>query len=209
MTFRDARAKMERANKHIDELEEWLADLPNSYISRVDVDPKFSYQTIVHDIKDREQIFTRAALWIGDAVHNLKCALDYAWIATIERVAPTAVSKFAKFPVYPTHEALESALRGAKIHESCEALFRLMLEEIRPYDRGNFAVWTVHVLDKRDKHRLLIPVATYGNVSGIELQDETGEIHRGDTWGTHQALPYYVTFTADLTVKDKGNSFLT
>ncbi len=32
---------------HIGELEEWLADLPDSYVSRVDVDPKFSHQTLV------------------------------------------------------------------------------------------------------------------------------------------------------------------
>jgi hypothetical protein len=123
---------------------------------------------------------------------------------TIERVAPDAISKFAKFPVFPTQEALEGALRGAKIHDVCQSLFRLMVDDIRPYDRGNFAVWTIHILDKRDEHRLLIPVATYGNINGIELQDETGTIHRGDTWGTSQSLPYYVTFTADLSVKNKG-----
>ena len=204
MTFSDARAKIERADKHIRELEEWLADLPNSYVSRIEVDPKFSYQTLVHDIENRDQIFTKAALWIGDAVHNLKCALDYAWIETIERGAPLALSKFAKFPVYPTRQALEAALRGAKIDVACDSLFRLMLDVICPYDGGNFAIWTVYVLDKRDKHRLLIPLAHYGNISGIELQDGAGTIHRGDTWGTSQGLPYHVTFTADLNVKNKG-----
>lgn len=86
-------------------------------------------------IADREKILTTAALWIGDAVHNLKCALDYAWMETIERVAPVAISRFAKFPVYPTQEALEGALRGAKIHDVCQSLFRLMVDDIRPYDR--------------------------------------------------------------------------
>jgi hypothetical protein len=206
MKFSDARAKIERADEHIGKLEEWLANLPNSHISRVDTDPQFSYQTLVHDIMDREKIFTTAALWIGDAVHNLKCALDYAWMQTIERVATSAVSKFAKFPVYPTNEALEDALRGAKIDVSCEPLFRLILDEIRPHNGrdGNFAIWAVYVLDKRDKHRLLIPLASYGSIANIELQDKAGTVHRGDTWGTSQPLPYYVTFTADLSIKNKG-----
>ena len=206
MKFSDARAKIERADKHIGELEEWLADLPNSYISRIDVDPNGLYQVLVHDIVDREKVFTKAALLIGDAVHNLKCALDYAWMQTIERVAPNAVGKFAKFPVYPTDEALEAALRGAKIDASCEALFRLILDKIRPHNGrdGDFAIWAIHVLDRRDKHRLLIPLAPYGNISDIELQDKGGRIHRGDTWGTDQPLPYFVTFTADLSVKNKG-----
>lgn len=207
MSFSDARAKVERANVHIAELEEWLATLPNSYISRVDIDPKGLYQVLVHDIVDREGVFTKAALLIGDAVHNLKCALDYAWMQTIEIVAPASVSKFAKFPVYSTREDLENALRGAKIDESCPRLFRLILDEIRPYnrgDKGDFLIWAVYVLNKRDKHRLLIPLTPYGNISGIELEDETGAVHRGDTWGTSQPLPYYVTFTADLNVKNKG-----
>jgi len=206
MRFSDARVKIERANKHIGELEEWLADLPSRYVSRVDVDPKGPYQILVHDIVDSEQVFAEAAFLIGDAVHNLKCALDYAWMQTIKRVAPSSVSKFAKFPVYPTGEALEAALRGAKIDESCEPLFRLILDKIRPYNGrdGDFAIWAVHVLDKRDKHRLLIPLSPYSNISDIELQDKTGAIHRGDTWGTDRFPPYYVTFTADLSIKNKG-----
>jgi hypothetical protein len=207
MTFSDSRAKIERADEHISELEKRLADLPNSYISRVEINPDFSYQTLVHDIVDRDKFLTQIALMIGDAVHNLKCALDYAWIKTIEIAAPSALGNFAKFPVYPTREGLEAALRGTKIHVSCPRLFDLMLDEIRPYQRGNFAVWEVYVLDKRDKHRLLIPLQPYGNISGIELQDESGVIHRGSTWGTDQPLPYYVTFATNLSVKDKGKLF--
>ena len=207
MGFSDARAKIERANGHIGELEKRLADLPSSYVSRVEADPKFSCQSLVHDIVDREQFFTDAALMIGDAVHNLKCALDYAWIKTLERAAPSALSDFAKFPVYPTRKDLEGALRGREIHISSPRLFSLMLDQIRPYNGGNFAVWEVYVLDKRDKHRLLIPLAPYGNISGIELQDEHGVIHRGDTWGTDQIPPYYVTFTSDLSVRNEGKLF--
>jgi hypothetical protein len=84
-----------------------------------------------------------------------------------------------------------------------------MLDEIRPYNRrdGNFAIWELYVLDKRDKHRLLIPLEPYGNISDIELQDEKGIVHRGSTWGTDQPLPYYVTFASNLSVKDKGKLF--
>jgi hypothetical protein len=205
--FSDARAKIEWANKHIGELEKRLSDLPNSYVSRVEIDPKFSNQTIVHDVADREKLFTTIALLIGDAVHNLKCALDYAWIKTIERAAPSALSSFAKFPVYRTPEDLEAALRGREIHVSCPRLFDLMLDKICPYSGGNFFVWAVYVLNKRDKHRLLIPLTPYGSIGGIELEDEHGVIHRGDTWGIDDSPPYYVTFTADLSVKNKGQLF--
>ena len=117
MQFSDARAKLERANKHIEELEKRLADLPNSYISRVEIDPEFRYQTLIHDVVDSEKVLASIALVLGDIAHNLKCALDYAWIKTIERAAPSAISEFAKFPAYSTRESPEAALRGRKIHE--------------------------------------------------------------------------------------------
>ncbi len=207
MQFSHARAKIKRADKHIGELEKLIADLPNSYVSRVEVDTELSNETLIHDVVDKDQLLIDIALMIGDAVHNLKCALDYAWIKTIERAAPTAISNFAKFPVYPTREDLEAALRGREIHISCRRLFDLMLDEIRPYYGANFAVWEIYVLDKRDKHRLLIPLEHYGSISGFKLQDESGVIHRGDTWGTDQPPPYRVTFASNLSVKDKGKLF--
>lgn len=205
MQFSDARAKIEWADKHIVELEKRLSDLPNSYTSRVDIDPKLSYHTLVHDIADRERLLTTIALLIGDAVHNLKCALDYAWVKTIEHAAPSALGKHAKFPVYDTSVNLENALRGAKIDVSCPRLFSLMLNNICPYSGGNYFIWAVYVLNKRDKHRLLIPLTPYGSIAGIVLEDEHGVIHQAGTWGTEQTPPYYITFAANLRVKEKGN----
>lgn len=201
--FHQSRLKIERANQHIADIERLLTDLPNSYVSSVEVDPDARYKSIKHDVINK-RFMSDAALMIGDAVHNLKCALDYAWIKTVERVAPLALGKFAKFPVYATREALEAALRGRKIDVASPALFSLMLDEIHPYDGGNFAIWPIYVLDKRDKHRLLIPIIQYSSISGVEVEDEAGVLHRGDTWGTTKAPPYYIDFKYELNIKNKG-----
>jgi len=204
MTFSDARAKIKRADEHIANLETRLTDLPKSYISSIEIDPTARYKAIKHDMTDTE-LRVDIALLIGDAAHNLNCALDYSWIETITKLVPSAVGKHAKFPVYPTHDALEGTLCGRIVDATSERLYRFIIDEIKPYNGGNFAIWPVHVLDKRDKHRLLIPLLTFASIEGIKLEDQSGTIHTGGTWGTAQAPPYYVDFLYDLNIKDKGN----
>ncbi len=169
----------------------------------VEIDPKFGNEVIKHDIVDRKSR-DALALIAGDAFHNLKCALDYAWIETITKLAPTALGKFAKFPVYRTYDALEAALHGNGIEQSSGDLFKMMLGQIKPYETGDHAIWPKHRLDIRDKHRLLIPTLLYTSISGIETQDYTGEVSRdGFTAGTHQEPPWYVPMPFGVKVKNK------
>jgi hypothetical protein len=156
MPFQDARLKIDRANSHISNLDVRITALADSDIATVEINPGLGNEVIKHDLGDRTAI-GEIALMAGDAVHNLRCALDYAWLESIRELIPSALSRFAKFPVYPTIEALEAALKGKKIDIASLSLFRLMLDEIKPYEEGNFAIWPVHKLDIRDKHRLLNP----------------------------------------------------
>ncbi len=63
----------------------------------------------------------------------------------------------------------------------------------------------MHKLDIRDKHRLLIPVINYFSIGDIYVEDQYGETHKGDTWGTSQ-LPFYVNFERGLHIKDPGRA---
>ena len=48
---------------------------------------------------------------IGDAIHILRTALDFAWIATLGHFnIPT--NHFAKFPIRPSEKELTTALQG-------------------------------------------------------------------------------------------------
>lgn len=202
--FADARLKIERANLHIARLNSRIEVLEQSDVATIEVNPKFGNEVIKHDLRDIEGKSV-IALIAGDAFHNLKCALDYAWIETITKLAPRALEKFGKFPVYPTRYALEGALRGHGIEQSSGILFKVILDEIKPYATGNHAIWPVHRLDIRDKHRLLIPTILYTSISGIETQDRSGNISRdGFTAGTHQEPPWFVPMEPGVKVKNKG-----
>jgi hypothetical protein len=203
MAFRDARLKIDRANKHIADIRKRLVSLEDSETSAIEIDSKTGGERLKHDFGDRTA-FRDIALMLGDAVHNLKCALDYTWLQTIQELVPAAVGKFAKFPVYETADELELALKGREIHVAAPALFDLVLTKIKPCYGGNPAIWTVHKLDIRDKHRLLIPVFTNLSIVGIEVEDERGEVQSGNTWATTQEPPFYVDYVAGLHIKNKG-----
>jgi hypothetical protein len=148
---------------------------------------------------------TTAALLVGDIAHNLKCALDYAWIETTRRALPEILDEYTRFPIRSTRDELESTLKGRKIDVIHPRLFGLVLDEIKPYDRdGNFAIWPIYVLDRQDKHRLLIPLVQYSNIRDIQLQDHTGNLVRGETWSTTTAPPYRVDFRFDVDIKHEG-----
>jgi hypothetical protein len=205
--FNDARAKIERANHHIARLENRIELLQQSDVATIEINPKLGNEVIKHDIVDREGI-TKIALIMGDAVHNLKCALDYAWVETITKLTPHALRNFAKFPAYPTEDALESALRGHGIDQATD-LFSRVMGDIKPYARGNHAIWPIHRLDIRDKHRLLIPVILYSSVSGIETEEDGIISPGGFTLGTHQEPPWYINMRSGVHVKDKGKASFT
>jgi hypothetical protein len=74
---------------------------------------------------------------IGDALHNLKCALDIAWIDTVKRLSPTGYNPETKFPVRKNRQDLESVLEktGKVLPDS--PLFRFMVEGVKSYEGGS------------------------------------------------------------------------
>ena len=137
MRLIDSRLKIDRARKHIDDINNRIAGLPDAYVATVEINPAGGNKVIKHDFSDRNAA-ADIALMVGDAIHNLKCALDYAWVQTIERVAPSLVSNFAKFPVYPSLDELKSTLMGRKVNALSPVLFDLIISEIKPYNGGGY-----------------------------------------------------------------------
>lgn len=202
MPFLDARLKIERANKHISDLEARVAGLENRVVVTVGINPKTGNEFIQYDLQD-QTVVTDAALLIGDAVHNLRCALDYAWARTIQQAIPE-LANFSKFPVHPTLDSLQAALKGKRIDTACERLFTLLITRIRPYNEGNFAIWPVHQIDKGDKHRLLTTIIHYSSADNIQIQNETGETRNGFTMATMESFPHFLEFPRNWHVTNHG-----
>lgn len=202
-----ARVKIKRANQHIADLKTCIDGLRKKLVTGAHVDTNTGYEYIKCDFEgvDVSEALEDMAAIIGDAIHNLKSALDHVWFETLGRLIPSIDWTQAKFPVYPTRKPLEDKLRNLQIDATCPVFYRMIVGQIKPYDGGDWAIRTLHKLDIRDKHRLLIPTSSYSSISDLYIEDKTGETHRADTWMT-SGSPFYVNFEQGLHVKDPGRA---
>lgn len=121
-------------------------------------------------------------LSIGDAVHNMRCALDFS-ISEILHWKDTRLT----FPMGETREELEASFRtepefvsgrtkgkgrNAAIEIAVPKIGEFILDEIRPYKGGHEVLWALGKLDNTDKHRLLVPVLVPQTISGIKTVDD-------------------------------------
>lgn len=201
-SFADARLKIDWADKHIRDIQKRIDRLEDSYSAVIEVNPKFGYNQIEYDLADKgaaEDI----SLLVGDALHNLKCALDYGWITTLERHAPNAIGTKTQFPVHPSRDSLEKSLTDPQKGFGPD-LVNLMLTKIKPYSGGNDALWDVKTLNILDKHRLLLPVITYTGIdAALRWRMIEGNLYG---WGgpTMTSPPWYIRVPDGWHVKNKG-----
>jgi hypothetical protein len=101
-------------------------------------------------------------LIIGDAVHNLRSALDHlAWqlVESHAAITPGAPGpdENTAFPIYQTAPKKKFAAL-AKVQGMGPGAVSL-LESLQPYNCGDNTLWELSKLDNIDKHRLLLVVA--------------------------------------------------
>jgi hypothetical protein len=92
-----------------------------------------------------------------------------------------------------------------KIDTICPALFGFVVDDLRPYSEGgNHFLCTIHHLDIRDKHKLLVPLARVTAVVDAVLENEAGNTTKGASWSTiNQSLPITIPVPAKGKVKVK------
>jgi hypothetical protein len=172
--FGYAHLKIERANKHIAEIEQRLSTSSNNYGPSLNIEGKTGEQFLYYVFLD-SALRPDIALMVGDAIHNLKCALDIAWRDTVQRLNPEGFSPSrTKFPVTDTREKLISDLTQTARISSASRLFDFMVEQVKPYKEGDGDILALHTLDIDDKHHLLIPMLTVTGVMGVELENVDG-----------------------------------
>jgi hypothetical protein len=203
--YKDARLKVQRAKKHIADFTARMIALENTCIATVEHHEQGG-QSLIHEIPDVGNALDNLSLIAGDAIHNLRSALDFAWYSTISRCLPDWLSDNTKFPVRETRENVEGALHGIEVDTRCIPLFECIMTQIQPYKGGhNSAVWTLHNLDISDKHLLLLGLDPVGHTAGITVRDASGELHHGSSMAAKGMNGRYVIdFYPGFKVEDKG-----
>lgn len=137
--FEQARWKILRARNHIHEI---LSETQRWADSRVDAER-------------HGPVWTNIPLAIGDAIHNLRSALDHLACDAVRLNHRS--TKDVYFPFGTTAETLEDQIVRKNFNRASPEAIQLLREQ-EPWRGGRLALRAVHDLDVKDKHELIIPV---------------------------------------------------
>lgn len=151
------RAKVERANEHLRDLEKLARGYRDARIHAFVGKPYLGPSQMVAEEMPRpiSAIPIRALTIAGDAFSNLRAALDHlAW--QLVDAAGRMPNRSTGFPIFESLKAYECGKAGkvhGMSHDAVEAIDRL-----KPYKGGNDALWRIHYFDNVNKHRMLFRV---------------------------------------------------
>jgi hypothetical protein len=202
--FDSSRLKIKRANRHIKDLEAVIqAFLKTDFYRLVnDVDPKTGHQ--LFKLQDISSPPTEISLIVGDAVHNLRSALDHAMVTILGKKGNQVA-----FPVAKNRDNPGAHSTYGIIKEALPDLANLLTNNIGIHDTGDACIWSISALDNIDKHNLLIAMASVYELRGISLEDKARNNRidnmtvRVGPGGTVSLLQYG---GGDMKIKSKGQA---
>jgi hypothetical protein len=169
--FIGSKLKVKRADQHIDELKSIiLAFLKTDfYRLHIEKDPKNGNNVL--KFETTKEMPCEVPLIIGDAIHNLRAALDLMACEIVVMAGDTP-DRWTKFPFRDTREELVGAIKGGKIKAAPQTIIDLIVDTIKPYKGGNDPLCDLDDLDIVDKHKLLIPTTSVVGLTGVSAEDE-------------------------------------
>jgi hypothetical protein len=177
--FGHALLKVDRAEKHIADIDKRLVASSDAYGTSLHCDIKTGEQFLHYRLTDTT-LRADIALIVGDAIHNLRSALDFAWCGTLDKINPGSGTTWTHFPLPDSKTKLIGDLAKTGEIDPTSRLFDFMVERVKSYKGGDDDICAIHALDIDDKHQLLIPMVAVTGISGVELENEDGSIDRFD-----------------------------
>lgn len=150
-----ARLKVERAKKHISDLEAERARFLDS--NPYAVTPEFypEHDSTVLYVDKFTDVPENIVLIAGDAIHNLRSSLDHLACALVRRNGGN--TKRTYFPICETAEKYRS--EGIRKINGISVADEEAITALKPYGGGNESLLALHRLDILDKHDILITAA--------------------------------------------------
>lgn len=154
--------KIKRAKHHIEELtrniDGYLSEHPFELIVRNDPSTEQRNYFII----TKRVIPENFSLMIGDAVHNLRTALDVLIFSMIchSSKRPETI----QFPFSKGADSLKNVILSRQIKAAGDRVVKAIID-IRPYPGGDDLLFGLHSLDIIDKHRLILTVGCVAQFS--------------------------------------------
>jgi|SRR5215510_7255930 len=180
--LQSAKTKLQRAKRHLAEFEKerdtwtgrWTGRKPYAVvgdrISPTKITLKFSVKDAIPD---------QLSTILGDAVHNLRSALDHLAWALVE-VNGNSPNRATQFPINDNLASFKAAVPRCLAGASDKAISAI--KDLKPYKGGNHVLWTVHDLDIIDKHRLIVPIATAHTGTEIRFSNRADPAEKDFRW---------------------------
>jgi hypothetical protein len=151
-------AKLERAKRHFTELEtalaSYFATIPYKVSTRRDGAGK-----LVYYLSEVGELPVEFSLITGDVIQNLRSALDHlAYDLWVKEANGRGRGDKIYFPI----DKDEASYNRSKVNKTqgISAQSLSIIDSLKPYPGGNDALWRIHTLNNRDKHRLLVTVGS-------------------------------------------------
>ena len=101
-------------------------------------------------VKVEKTMLPEFSLIIGDAIHNMRAALDIVLFEMAGHVEPKIAFPFPDKP-----DTIKAAIKERKVRAAGEKVVEA-ITRLQPYPTGEHLLYFIHALDIQDKHRLLI-----------------------------------------------------
>lgn len=164
----DARMKIERARTHLAELDKEIMGFSAPHLYKII--PEHDINTGFVDIRLETMHDTDRSVStvIGDAIGNLRSALDYLIGAIIEKNGADRSS--VTFPFADDKDGFEGQVRSARLKLNDQLIDKFI--ELQAYRGGvGNSLWIVNKLRNIDKHRLFM---TATQIAAIEVDFVSG-----------------------------------
>lgn len=163
---RPALLKIGRAEYHINDLNRQIDVYLSQKPLRLMTEGNPSADEETHFIEEQLAIPDGFSLSIGDAVHNLRSALDILIFGMIGHRAKKPEN--VQFPFAKREDSLVSTMQRRETELAGEKVVA-EIKALKPYVGGDVWLSSLHALDIADKHKLIIPVASTARMSSLEL----------------------------------------
>lgn len=159
----DAKLKVKRAYRHIQDVETMVASFTRSDTHRVAIKKDAATGRIKVILESSEKTPVEINLAFGDAIHNLRAALDHTMGRLVADLIPGCDPDHIYFPIHQDRQGTEAALRNAKVGKAMataigQKIAAVILDTIKPYGDFDNPIRALNKLDNIDKHRLLLTV---------------------------------------------------
>lgn len=189
-----AEAKIKRAEKHINEIEDELLAFGNKNPYKVTAERDSNTRELIYrmvEVGDPPDI----AAAVGDALHNLRSALDHVICAFSSNVNGST-----GFPLIdPAKKASERKNTFDSKISSLSPDGKKIVERFNPHDRIDPDLWRLHQLDILDKHKTLATVAASFGL--LDVSGHTAFLKYGRRYTVQRAADGH-GFTARIAVEN-------